>query len=273
MTSTLGTGGSSNILSSERRASNIDSMYALLLEQGFEMQLDRLVVALHAQALDGWDLTKLHRYQKSDSDGKDRLENARAGEYRDDCDFGYTSMETSGYFYVAPSSRDIPTLLSALSSKFEDLVQQKDATDNPHLLAAWAMTYLTILHPFYEGNGRVARALLPYTLLRLGFNPQYVENRNKQTIQGLEASVIQEIEFLYDLGGIYPEQMKNGGILEALSYAAELPPTRESINQYQDKLSAALMARIQNITWEDMMGACTLQSGADILKSMPIALE
>lgn len=65
--------------------------------------------------------------------------------------------------YEAPAAADVPGLMS-------ELVQQINATDglDPTVLAAMAHLNLTMIHPFRDGNGRMARALQTLVLARRG---------------------------------------------------------------------------------------------------------
>lgn len=61
---------------------------------------------------------------------------------------------------------------SQTSSYLRDLaaeLQQSGSVRHPAVLAAEAVACLTKSHPFADGNGRVARALATWLLLRSGF--------------------------------------------------------------------------------------------------------
>jgi Fic family protein len=65
--------------------------------------------------------------------------------------------------YEAPEARLIPSLIA-------DLVEQLNASDgaDPTVLGAMAHLNLTMIHPFRDGNGRMARALQTLVLARRG---------------------------------------------------------------------------------------------------------
>ena len=181
-------------------------------------------------------------------------------------------METAGYFFIAPSSSDIPKLMGKLAQKYEELITQPQAQENAHVLAAWAMITTAVLHPFYEGNGRVARAILPYTLRRLNMLPQYVENKDKKAHTSLDDATTAEIGKLYETGGLYPQQMKEGGIEQALAHAKTIPPTYEHVTTYQQKLYNVLEQRVDVIDWEQLLADENLANVAALLRIMPFEL-
>ncbi len=67
----------------------------------------------------------------------------------------------------------------------------QDAVDGRHtlLVAAWLHHRFTEIHPFQDGNGRVARALLTWHLAREGYLPIVISRDDrKQYIESLEAA-------------------------------------------------------------------------------------
>ena len=73
---------------------------------------------------------------------------------------------TSGIAYVPPNAGDVPALMRQFGLW---LRQDHDSADAP-LVAGIAHLRLVELHPFWDGNGRTARALEALVLARHGFD-------------------------------------------------------------------------------------------------------
>jgi Fic family protein len=74
-----------------------------------------------------------------------------------------TSMPSGRVVYEGPESSQVPTLMG-------DLIASLNSKDNSHpiIRAAMAHLNLTMIHPFKDGNGRMARALQTFVLARDG---------------------------------------------------------------------------------------------------------
>jgi Fic family protein len=71
--------------------------------------------------------------------------------------------------YRAPRAATARTQTSDYLHDLATTLQQGNPTAHPAALAAEAVAHLTTSHPFVDGNGRVARALATWLLLRSGF--------------------------------------------------------------------------------------------------------
>jgi Fic family protein len=69
-----------------------------------------------------------------------------------------------------------------VTSQMEELVEwleKKAATVHPVIVAAMAHYHFVRIHPFDDGNGRGARILMNYILVRSGFSPAIVKNEKR----------------------------------------------------------------------------------------------
>ena len=98
-------------------------------------------------------IKKLHRlfYQKIDAD--------QAGQYRT------VQVCISGTEYVPPTPDDIPHLMKHLA----DQIHSSHSTLHPIELAAMAHKRLVDIHPFIDGNGKIARLLMNLILVNAGY--------------------------------------------------------------------------------------------------------
>ncbi len=77
--------------------------------------------------------------------------------------------------HVAPAPENIQGLLNAMLVRFES-----DLGSHPVRRLARLHLEFERIHPFNDGNGRIGRVLLNYTLYRLGFPPVIVRNKGKE---------------------------------------------------------------------------------------------
>jgi Fic family protein len=73
--------------------------------------------------------------------------------------------------YASPEAT--PLLMKSLFEKYSM------AIDHPILQAAWFHHELVSIHPFDDGNGRVARLVTNFILLRFGYPPIIIKTENK----------------------------------------------------------------------------------------------
>ena len=99
------------------------------------------------------DILKMHRlfYEKIDENN--------AGKYRK------VQVFVSGTDHAFPK----PEVVSTLMKDFIKNIQTRRKNLHPIALAAWLHYQFVNLHPFVDGNGRVARLLMNLALLRSGY--------------------------------------------------------------------------------------------------------
>jgi|GEM_PF-4284730 len=72
------------------------------------------------------------------------------------------------YTECPPSGPEIPKLISSLIEQLTDKVTRGE---DPIAIAAFAHMQMVIIHPFYDGNGRAARALANFILIQASIDP------------------------------------------------------------------------------------------------------
>ncbi len=86
--------------------------------------------------------------------------------------------------------------------------------EDPVLVAAWAHHRFTQIHPYQDGNGRVARALTTLILLRSGLLPLVIDRDLRlDYLDALEGADLRSLALLVSLFA----RLERGGILQALS--------------------------------------------------------
>ena len=89
-----------------------------------------------------------------------------AGSYRT------VSVEISGSDFSPPGPESVPAQMEEFSTWLSDVSVPKDeefASVEGLLIAAAAHTWFVTIHPFIDGNGRVARLVMNLLLMRFGF--------------------------------------------------------------------------------------------------------
>lgn len=99
---------------------------------------------------------------------------------------------------------------------------------NPIVRATWLHHRFTQIHPFQDGNGRVARALVAFVLIEAGLFPIVVsrEDRDLRYIPALEKADDGDLFPLVTLFSEYEKQQ----ITSALSIVEDLPAERSSLD-------------------------------------------
>ncbi|HRX16094.1 MAG TPA: Fic family protein [Spirochaetota bacterium] len=127
------------------------------------------------------DILKLHRLFFLKIDDKN------AGAYRTKTVF------ISGSHYPLPSPERVP----ALMKEFTDLVSCSRKTEHPVIAAAKAHLQFVFIHPFVDGNGRVARLLMNLILLQQGYQIAIVPPVLRgEYIASIEAAHKDETDFI-----------------------------------------------------------------------------
>lgn len=91
---------------------------------------------------------------------------------------GYRDSEVgiTGSDWRPPRSLQVPGLLQEV---FKDFIAKRKSI-HPIELAAWLHNRTVQIHPFTDGNGRTARLLMNWILVRNRFPPVIIEVRNKE---------------------------------------------------------------------------------------------
>ncbi len=260
--------GDKDILSSQKRRDNINSLYTTL-ENLTNLSFGDAIRETHRIVMNGWDLRNLQRYSTKDVASKRKLEYAQPGNYRTDYPEQFTDLRWPDHFFLCPSSSHLLPLMKLVSTKYEQFIEQVKSLHDVYLLASWTMSTITLLHPFYEGNGRTSRAILPYTLLRCGFSPQFLENSQKKTDPELDGFVLpEEICEIFNIGNLFAEKTQSGGIASAL-FETDNTLCPVDFYKYFPLINNAIKARIRTLSLEDLRKCQHHIKGAYILSQTP----
>ncbi len=109
---------------------------------------------------------------------------ADAGIYRT------TQIEITGSRFSPPEAFQVPAMMTELSDYAKQVTSPGWAYgDSPVFCAAAAHAWLAQIHPFTDGNGRAARALMNLILMRRGYPPCIItEDDRPRYIDALESS-------------------------------------------------------------------------------------
>jgi Fic family protein len=115
---------------------------------------DRMIELVDKKKVDEKDVLDLHRifYMKIDE--------AQAGKYRVD------RVVISGSRYPLPVPDKVPGLMKELVER----IARMRESEHPVIAAARAHLEFVFIHPFIDGNGRVARLLMNLVLLQEGYS-------------------------------------------------------------------------------------------------------
>lgn len=106
-----------------------------------------------------------------------RIDEKRAGVYRD------TKVYITGSKYPLPPPDKVLALMDAMVPHIEAMKNK----EHPVISAAKAHKELVFIHPFVDGNGRVARLLMNLILLQAGYTiviiPPVIRSRYIQTLE------------------------------------------------------------------------------------------
>lgn len=123
---------------------------------GHAKAYDHMFSLLHAPALAEADLKRFHMLLEGGLEG-----NCPAGQYRNQPVF------ITGSAYPVTAHADVPLAMKNLFTEYG----QRLGVEHPVLLAAWLHKELVFIHPFVDGNGRVARLALITVLIQNGYTP------------------------------------------------------------------------------------------------------
>lgn len=92
----------------------------------------------------------------------------------------------AGGRHKPPTALDVPVYVQELLNEYNSL---KMRGSHPVERAAWLHWRLVWIHPFTDGNGRTARLLMNFSLMKDGFPPAVIEKRRrKQYLDALEVA-------------------------------------------------------------------------------------
>ena len=101
----------------------------------------------------------------------------------------------NGEIYNYPTPEQVPALMSDLMKYYQEEITKEDM--NPVVLAAMMHYKLVCIHPFDDGNGRVARLLMNYVLLKYNYPPIIIKTeKKKEYLTALNKADVGDIDSL-----------------------------------------------------------------------------
>jgi Fic family protein len=114
----------------------------------------------------------------------------KVGEYKTQTN--YVLAKTGETFYFA-TPEETPALMDDLIQWYRK--KSEDKKTNPILLAAEFHYKFIRIHPFDDGNGRTARILMNFILMRVGFPPVIIKTEDKMNylsvLQQADAGILE----------------------------------------------------------------------------------
>lgn len=206
------------LLRDQERA--IESMYAFIA-QGRSLALG-YVRELHAVLTEHQDTA-----EAEDASGRVVAIPLVRGEWRK-TEAQVTDSNGATWFYCEPA-----LLESQMLNLVEEHARQVAAGVPVEIRAAWLHHRFTLIHPFQDGNGRVARCLATLVMLKAGWFPLVVTRYDKpKYIGALRAADAGDLKPLVELFN----DLQKRTIRRALSLSASVINTSESV---MDALAAA----------------------------------
>jgi Fic family protein len=108
-------------------------------------------------------------------DGKQTKKIIEVGKYK--ASSNHVKTKTGEIFHFAEPF-EVPSLMTNLLTQYK--VQSKKKDTNPVILAATFHYEFIRIHPFDDGNGRMARILMNFTLMRFGFPPVIIKTEDRE---------------------------------------------------------------------------------------------
>ncbi|PIE75397.1 MAG: cell filamentation protein Fic [Deltaproteobacteria bacterium] len=112
------------------------------------------------------------------------IDNHNAGKYRN------VNVRISGAFHLPPNYLKVPKLMD----EYFDFYEKNKNKINPVVLSANMHEKLVTIHPFIDGNGRIARLIMNLILLKNGYpitNISSKRNKREEYYNTLEAAQTQ----------------------------------------------------------------------------------
>ena len=137
-----------------------------------------------------------------------------------------------------------------VTAEMDRLITMHEAHDGaaPEVEAAWLHHRLTQIHPFQDGNGRIARALATLVFIKGGWFPLVVRDRERaRYIDALEHADSGEMKPLVD----YFARLQKDEFVRALSIAEDVqrsPRAEDAIKSVRQRLQARRDALVAE--WE-----------------------
>lgn len=133
----------------------------------------------------------------------------------------------------------------------------------PEVEAAWLHHRFTLIHPFVDGNGRIARALATLVLLRASWFPLVVTRADKVSyLAAIRKADAGDLQPLVEQFG----ELQRRAVLQALSLSDEVEREAQAI----DSILANVSARFERRKEEKLAAFATAVTVTDALHEMTV---
>ncbi len=151
---------------------------ALILNEGIApngVKAENVVEVLNGK--DAWTFLRGYKGQmSSDFLCKIQYEITKNTSCRIQGHFRDTQVRIIGSEWKPPEPVKVPTLIETMIGEYKPLKHGL----HPVELAAWLHNKIAQIHPFSDGNGRTARLVMNWILMKNGFPPVIIDVRNKE---------------------------------------------------------------------------------------------
>ncbi len=136
---------------------------------------DAVIEAINGK--DAWEFVKNYKSQLTEAFiRKLQYQVTKNTTCRIQGNFRDSQVRISGSEWTPPKPQDVPLKVEELTREFAKKKKQL----HPVELAAWAHNLFVQIHPFTDGNGRTARLILNWILIKNHFPPIIIYVKNKQ---------------------------------------------------------------------------------------------
>lgn len=274
------------ILSPQQKSDNLERLYIELPEIAKIPDLKDAVLAMHAIALEGADFS-LYRVDQLSEGVRSKIKEIGCivpGKFRSPEAFplvgirgiqrlGSVPDEEWGIWIPSPHEERLPLLLSLFFGKVEEMLSKTDGDKEVSLIILWACQIFLLLHPFYDGNGRVTRAFSSMLLLRKKKSPQFLElranllqSKDLNFLNGLYANFLVRlyVKYLEERGedgiNLLPEYIRHTlkgdeptlEMMELLADKGNDLKKMERVKERQESIEALLELHLGHATIEDL---------------------
>lgn len=175
-----------------------------------------------------------------------------------------TQIEISGSRFSPPEAFEVPRHMTQLSDFVKHVTDPDTRYDHaPIFSAAAAHVWLAQIHPFIDGNGRTARALMNLILMRRGYPPCIITEEDRpRYLDALEASwesgdLTSFIELIYENVN---EHRKDRGWLRSVLARLKQTVSQEMESEYLIWRNAMTHLKSQFRHTVDNLNAMNLRS-------------
>lgn len=148
---------------------------ALQLVKEWALEKERPLTETNIKNLNATILVKPFWKDAITPDGQKTRRQIKVGDYKE---FPNSVKLSNGELFEYASVTDTPILMGELMTRFKTEEQKKEM--HPVELAALLHYNLVRIHPFDDGNGRIARLLMNYVLLKNDLPPVVIKSADKQ---------------------------------------------------------------------------------------------